>query len=104
MPQTYRYEIDYEWGVGTLWSPVAEAEAAARFEALGGQCFGLRKSMGPVSVLSARPAPIPEPFGSIPGAYEMIEHNAPLSDTIVWDAEGNKVKSEWDDDPEVADA
>lgn len=95
---TRRFEIDYGWSVATFYSPVEPDEAISQFMKRANVCFGIRKCItkDPV-VKSFTEEPIPAPWGELTGAFEMLEHNKPLGDVIVWDKEGNKIKSEWDD-------
>lgn len=93
-----KYEINYGWGVADLYSPVEKEEAISRFFKLADQCFGIRKSItkDPPVIISVQEENIPEPWDEIEGAFEMLVHNKPIPDIIVWDEEGEKIKSEWD--------
>lgn len=89
-----RYDIDYEYGSAEFWTPAGDDKALGRFEALASQCFGIRKSIGATKITGVREEGIPSPWCKLEGAYEMLRHSG--GDTIVWDADGEKVKSEWD--------
>lgn len=82
------YYIDYEHGVAKLYTPSDDWKN--RFYELAHQCFGIRKSIGEVNLVTKLPN---EPKNKIDGEYERLEHNG---DVIIWDKEGNKIKSEWD--------
>lgn len=88
-----KYEIDYEYGEAEMWTPVPPDQAEKRFYDLANQCFGIRKSIGRVYVAHMGAESIPSPWGRFEGAYEMLTHHM---DVIVWDANGEKIKSEWD--------
>lgn len=84
-----KYTIDYEYGIAALYTP--SKEWASRFYELANQCYGIRKSIGHVKLLKADdfiPTDIRE------NEYERLTHNG---DVIIWDKNGNKIKSEWDD-------
>src|SRR5690606_12852147 len=91
---TRKYMIDYGFGRAELWTSVAPENAERRFYQLAGQCFGIRKSIAYCEILSNVEEPIPEPWSKLKGAYEVLKDSG--GDTIVWDAQGEKVKSEWD--------
>jgi hypothetical protein len=83
-----KYKIDYEHGKAELYTPSLDWEG--RFYELASQCFGIRKSLGEVKLLNKEDT---KPNYEIVGEYERLEHNG---DLIVWDKDGNKIKSEWD--------
>lgn len=83
-----KYIIDYESGTANLYTPLDDWKS--RFYELAGQCFGIRKSIGEVKLISNNNA---EPSWKIDGEYERLEHSG---DTIVWNKNGEKIKSEWD--------
>lgn len=90
-----KHEIHYEFGKAVLYSPVPPEEALNRFHKLAGQCFGIRKSIGDTNLLSSMPFDgLPEPWCRFQGGHEMLVHSG--GDEIIWDAKGNKIKSEWD--------
>lgn len=100
MPTVVRkYVIDYGWSTATMWSPISPDKAMERFCELAMQCFGIHRSIeNPriMSVMSVTEEPLPEPWARLQGAYEVLIHTPPIEDVIVWDADGNKIKSEWD--------
>lgn len=83
-----KYIIDYENGLAELYTPHEDWEE--RFYALAHQCFGIRKSIGNVVLINKRDV---EPTDIIKNEYERLEHH---QDVIIWDKDGNKIKSEWD--------
>ena len=92
-----KYVIDYGWSTAKMWSPVSPDIATERFMQLANQCFGIRKSITETpTIKSVTEEPLPEPWAKMHGAHEVLMHNPPFEDVIVWDAEGNKIKSEWD--------
>ena len=90
----YKYEIDYGYGKAELWTNVGQDEAIGRFYARAGECYGIRKNIGKVTLLTHAKENLPKPWGLLPDATEMLKHTG--GDTIVWDSKGEKVKSEWD--------
>lgn len=91
------YTIDYGFSVAKLTTPFSKKDAIGRFYHLAGQCFGIRKS------ITEDPRVVEVRAGSFPDwvserAHEMLIHNltSGFPDTIIWDAEGNKIKDEWD--------
>lgn len=84
-----KYLIDYEYGTAELYTP--SALWASRFYELAGQCFGIRKSIGTVSLIEKTDE---QPRSILQGEYERLCHNG---DVIIWDEKGNKIKSEWDE-------
>lgn len=83
-----RYTIDYGCGIATLFTP--HEDWKNRFYALAEQCFGIRKSIFYAKLLSADEVGPQNPYA---GEYERLEHDG---DIIIWDAIGEKIKSEWD--------
>lgn len=84
-----KYVIDYEYGKAVLYTPSEDWKN--RFYDLAEQCFGIRKSIGKVALISASQE---ESQNSLKNECERLEHHG---DLIVWDKDGNKIKSEWDD-------
>lgn len=84
-----KYTIDYQYGIANLYTPSEKWED--RFYDLADQCFGIRKSIGQVRLISKTEE---NPKYKLVGEYERIEHNG---DLIVWNKKGEKIKSEWDD-------
>lgn len=83
-----KYIIDYEHGIAELYTPSENWEE--RFYDLAGQCFGIRKSIGKVGLNKQEEI---EPKWKVVDEYERLEHNG---DSIIWDKDGNKIKTEWD--------
>ena len=90
---TKHYSIDYGHGRADLWSDCGENSVEQRFMKLANQCFGIRKSIGDFTLLESFEEAIPKPWADLPGTAEMLKHNG---DTIVWNDDGEKIKSEWD--------
>ena len=84
-----KYRIDYEYGTANLYTPSTDWEE--RFYELAGQCFGIRKSIGETRLISQTDE---KPTEMLDGEYERLEHSG--GDTIVWNEQGEKIKSEWD--------
>lgn len=84
-----KYTIDYEYGWAKLYTPSQDWKA--RFYTLASQCFGIRKSIGEVNLISTEDA---KPKNIIINEYERLEHSG--GDTIIWDEHGEKIKSEWE--------
>ena len=82
-----KYVIDYEYGIAELYTPL---NWRGRFYELASQCFGIRKSIGKVELIYKVDE---EPPYHLRGEFERLCHNG---DVIVWDENGNKIKSEWD--------
>ena len=83
-----KYKIDYGFGVATLYTPSQDWEN--RFYELANQCFGIRKSIMYAQLISSSEE---KPDNMLDGEYERLEHSG---DAIVWNANGEKIKSEWD--------
>ena len=83
-----KYVIDYEYGIAKLYTSSEDWED--RFYTLADQCFGIRKSIGEVELIKTEDV---EPLGKIEGEYERLVHSG---DLIIWNKEGEKIKSEWD--------
>lgn len=83
-----KYKIDYEYGVANLYTPSLDWED--RFHELAGECLGIRKSIGYVTLLETTDE---KPPYLLVDEYERLEHNG---DVIVWNDKGEKIKSEWD--------
>jgi hypothetical protein len=84
-----KYTINYEYGVAQLFTP--EDDWKNRFYTLASQCFGIRKSIGEVRLISKENV---SPTLLYVGEYERLEHSG--GDQIIWNASGEKIKSEWD--------
>lgn len=69
-------------------------DAATEFERFANQCFGIRKSIEFVRVEEFHHEhPLPDWVARMSEAHTFLTHHG---DTIVWDASGKKIKSEWD--------
>lgn len=80
-----KYKIDYGFGTATLYTP---HEPVSRFDALAGTCFGIRKSIMYVKVVSAEEAACED--------YERLEFSG---DVYIWRADGaRKMVEPWPDD------
>ena len=84
-----KYTIDYGHGKAELYTPSENWEG--RFHVLASQCFGIRKSIAKAELIKQEDV---QPKYLLVGEYERLEHDG---DLIVWNEEGNKIKSEWDD-------
>lgn len=92
------YKIHYGWNTtARLWTPAPPEATISRFCHLANQCFGIRKSITrePV-ILEHREEDLPDPWSRLKGAHEVLIHNPPIEDTIVWNAKGKKIRDEWD--------
>lgn len=83
-----RYEIDYQYGKAVLFTPSEDWES--RFIHLAMQCFGIRKSIGRVKLISEQKC---WPRFQLKDEYERLCHNG---DVTVWNEAGEKIKTEWD--------
>lgn len=87
-------EIDYgDGGIANIWGEFDESTVEAFFEEKANQCFGIRKSIFHVKPLLIEDAELPEPWDKFDGAATVLKHNG---DVIVWNASGEKIKSEFD--------
>jgi hypothetical protein len=87
-----RAEIDYGFGRAALWGAFDETTVERCFYRHANQCFGIRKSIMRFMLISIEDSEIPEPWNLIEGAAIVLKHTG---DTIVWNAAGDKIKSEW---------
>ena len=94
MSTTRKYSIDYGFGHAELWTDCGEDTVKRRFMQLANQCFGIRKSISGFSLIGSRDERLPKPWADLPGATEVLKHSG--GDTIVWNDDGEKIKSEWD--------
>lgn len=82
-----KYEIDYGYGIATLYTPYPPEE---RFMTLGETCFGLRKSIMCCKVLSQEDVPCED--------FERLEFNG---DVYIWREDGARKMIDptwpWDD-------
>ena len=87
-------QIDYGCGKAQFWGDFTSQTVKRQFTRHANQCFGIRKSIMRTDVLTFEAgAALPEPWAALPGAASVLKHSG---DTIVWDADGEKIKSEWD--------
>lgn len=92
-----KYEIDYGTNVAFFWADIPKAEVVSAFYKYAGQCFGIRKSITQEPrVVSVKHARLPA-WARLQGAAVALEHNFPLTDKIVWNADGKKLLNEWGD-------
>ena len=85
--------IDYGFGEADFYGDFDKDTVKRQFYHHANQCFGIRKSISDFKLLSIEEAGLPLPWRLIVGATTMLQHSG---DTIVWDANGEKIKSEWD--------
>ena len=74
-----RYEIDYEFGRAMLYTPYPDWEK--RFLTLAGTCFGIRKNIGQVKLLSVKEGFEPTCLGEC----EALEAEG---DSYIWREDG----------------
>jgi hypothetical protein len=87
-------KIDYGDSIAELWGDFTEETVKKEFYRKANQCFGIRKSIMDYTLLEFETdATLPDPWGKLTGASAILKHSG---DTIVWDAENEKIKSEWD--------
>lgn len=92
-----KYEIDHGPNVAHFWADVSKDEIVSAFREHANQCFGIRKSITrEPRVLSVKSARLPA-WARLEGATVALEHNFPISDKIVWNADGKKLLNEWGD-------
>jgi len=90
-----KYRIDYGNNRAVMWADVPEEEAIECFRGHAHRCFGIRKSITKEpEVLESAEEPLPA-WARLDGAAVALEHNFPISDKIVWNADGVKVLNEW---------
>lgn len=86
-------EIDYGYGTANFWGSFDRETVKREFYHFANQCFGIRKSISQFALVSIEPSALPDPWAKFAGAATVLKHSG---DTIVWDAAGEKIKSEWD--------
>ena len=87
-------KIDYGNAIAKLWGTFSKDEAEAFFMRHANQCFGIRRSIMGFELLEyEEDALLPSPWGRLEGAVTMLKHSGA---TIVWDHNGEKIKSEFD--------
>lgn len=84
-----KYCINYGYGKAELYTPYRDWYS--RFMELANQCYGIRKGIGLVQLMAKT---MEKPQDPIPSEFERLEHNG---DVIIWNKDGEKIKSEWDD-------
>lgn len=83
----YKYEIDYEYGKALFFTTESDKQKGiGDFLDKSGDCFGIRKSIGKVSVVDI--SKVGSKFGAA------LYHNG---DSVLWNEMGEKIKSEFDD-------
>lgn len=88
-------KIDYGFGIAELWGEFDINTVKREFYEKANQCFGIRKSISGFELLSfGEHEGLPSPWNSMEGAATVLKHSG--GDTIVWNALGEKIKSEWD--------
>lgn len=88
-------EIDYGHGMAKMWGDFDAETVRGFFFQHANQCFGIRKSISGFRLISiSQAAALPEPWAKMEGATTVLKHSG--GDTIVWNAKGEKIKSEWD--------
>lgn len=87
-------------GRAEIWGDFDRDNAVSAFYSMANECFGIRKSIMDDQLLDFdENAAMPKPWSKLEGAAKMLRHNCggwPMYDIIVWDAAGEKIKSEWD--------
>lgn len=83
-----KYTIDYGFGTAQLYTPSEDWED--RFYELANQCFGIRKSILHAKLALKKDI---QPENPLENEYERLEHSG---DVIVWNKNGEKIKSEFD--------
>ena len=92
-PRTMHAEIDYGFGQADFWGTFTQETVERSFMEKANQCFGIRKSISDFVLISMEPDSLPKPWADLPGAATVLKHDG---DTIVWNGEGEKIKSEFD--------
>lgn len=86
--------IDYGYGVAQLWGDFNRKTVEDFFYRHAGQCFGIRKSIIYCKVRELKKAAFPDVFGvRKDDMAALLKHSG---DTIAWNHEGEKIRSEWD--------
>lgn len=86
-------QIDYGFGEAQFWGDFDKTTVQREFYRHANQCFGIRKSISDFQLLVITDEPLPEPWAKMEGAATVLKHSG---DVIVWNAAGEKIKSEWD--------
>ena len=85
--------INYGDAEADLWGSFNEETVEDFFYRHANQCFGIRKSILSFALVDIEPSPLPSPWDRFEGAATVLQHSG---DTIVWNAAGEKIKSEWE--------
>jgi hypothetical protein len=86
--------IDYGFGIAQLWGDFTAETVERVFYEHANQCFGIRKSISRCEIKKLEEGEFPEVFGVKPRKIAtVLKHSG---DTIVWNAKGKKIKSEFD--------
>jgi hypothetical protein len=86
--------IDYGFGRARFWGEFDPDSVERVFMNHANECFGIRKSISDFKLLEYKASEdLPSPWNKFEGATTMLKHSG---DTIVWNADCEKIKSEWD--------
>lgn len=87
-------KIDYGSVTAELWGSFEKEKTENFFMKHANKCFGIRKSIMGFNILEFdAEKSLPEPWSLMEGAKTVLQHSV---DTIVWDENDEKIKSEWD--------
>ena len=86
-----RHTVDYEHGIAQIFTSDFDARAEDLFHELAYQCFGIRKSIGDVSLLESEKTYMPK-WAMMGGAAHALTHHG---DQVVWNAKKEKILDEW---------
>lgn len=86
--------IDYGFGMAEFWGDFTEDSLQREFMGCANDCFGIRKSISKFEVKKfLAEQSLPEFWSKIEGAATLLKHSG---DSILFDKDGEKIKSEWD--------
>ena len=91
---TKKAVINYGYGVALLWGDFTAETVESVFHQHANQCFGIRKSISMCQIVSLEDTDMPEIFGCPHDQTAVILKHS--GDTIVWNATGEKIRSEFD--------
>lgn len=97
-------EIDYGGGgLAKIWGEFDADTVEREFYSHANECFGIRKSIMNFRLIKIEKADdLPDPWHNMEKAAFVLEHNCGVGafeifkDVIVFDADGEKLKSEFD--------
>jgi hypothetical protein len=75
MEKWFKYKIDYEYGLAELWAKDRIKNPLDKFYDLASMCFGIRKSIGQISLISEEFLPITEDISTPVNDSEHIMKN-----------------------------